>query len=137
MAFPLTDREHVAIRERIEAQQELIVAAAIRWGCVAVMAERPGRHGDCIWSMHHAKLDHSEHGFITNRGRFVDRAEAAQIVVASGQTTPREGMAHLFSEDVWNDTDTDGWGDAPAESSLGDRAQQASAKADSGPSKNP
>jgi hypothetical protein len=107
MAFPLSDAQHVAIREMLDGQPEMIVAAAIRWGRVVVMAERPGRHGDCIWPMHHAKLDHSDHGFVTNRGRFVDREEAARIVVAAGQTTPREGMKHLFSEDVWNDSDTE------------------------------
>lgn len=112
MGFPLSDAEHVAIRQRIEGQEELIVAAAIRWGRVVVVAERPGRHGDCIWPLHHVGADHSEQGFMTNRGRFVDRAEAGRIVLASGQGSPggtpanNPGM-HLFSEDMWNDTDTE------------------------------
>lgn len=111
MAFPLSDAEHVAIRERIDSQEELIVAAAIRWGRVVVVAERPGRHADCIWPLHRAGADHSEQGFMTNRGRFVDRKEAAQIVAATAQGSTRDfGEAYprsLFSEDMWNDTDTE------------------------------
>jgi len=41
MAFPLSDEEHAAIKARIDSQDELIVAAAIRDGDVIVMVERP------------------------------------------------------------------------------------------------
>lgn len=110
MAFPLSDAEHAAIKARIDGQEELIVAAAIRWGDLVVMVERPGRHGNCINQMHFAKLVHSDHGFITNKGRFVDRAEAGRIVLASGQGSPggtpvSNPNMHLFSEDMWNDWD--------------------------------
>lgn len=112
MVFPLSDHEHVAIRRRIEEQPELVVAAAIRWGKVVVMAERPGRHADCIWPLHSIGADYREQGFVTNRGRFVDRAEAGRIVLASGQGAPggtptSNPNMHLFSEDMWNDTDTE------------------------------
>jgi hypothetical protein len=47
-------------------------------------------------------------GFLTNAGRFVDRAEGAQIAAAAGQILPvgalrgrRVDPKHLFSEDVW------------------------------------
>jgi hypothetical protein len=105
MAFPLSDAEHANIKARIDDQVELIIAAAIRCEGVIVMVERPGRHGDCINFMHHKGLAHDDHGFVTNRGRFVGRKEAAEIVVASGQGAPREGYEHLFSEDMWNDWD--------------------------------
>lgn len=106
MGFPLSDAEHAGIKSRIESQQELIIAAAVRSrGCI-VTVERPGRHGNCINFMHALGLDHSDHGFLTNRGRFVDRKEAARIAVAAGQATPRDGCnENLFSEDVWNDWD--------------------------------
>lgn len=38
-------------------------------------------------------------GFLTNKDRFVDRYEAAQIALASGQI--KEPKERLFSEDVW------------------------------------
>lgn len=106
MGFPLSDGEHVYIRRRIEDQGELIVAAAIRSRGIIVMVERPGRHGNCINVMHSLGLDYTDQGFITNRGRFVDRQEAARIAVAAGQGSPREGVGgNLFSEDLWNDAD--------------------------------
>lgn len=106
MGFPISDDEHVYIRRRIEAPVELIVAAAIRSRGVIVTVERPGRHGNCINVMHSLGMDYADQGFITNRGRFVDRQEAAQIAVAAGQGSPREGCGgNLFSEDLWNDAD--------------------------------
>jgi hypothetical protein len=109
MAFPLSDAEHAAIKARIDGQEELIVAAAIRWENLVVMVERPGRHGNCINPMHALGLPHRDQGFVTNRGRFVDRTEAAEIVVRSGQGTARDfGPDYpesLFSEDMWNDWD--------------------------------
>lgn len=38
-------------------------------------------------------------GFLTNKDRFVNREEAAQIALASGQI--KEPKKRLFSEDVW------------------------------------
>lgn len=109
MAFPLSDQEHAAIKERVDGQVELIVAAAIRCNGVIVVAERPGRHANCINWLHRLGVQHNDHGFMTNRGRFVDREEAARIVVASGQGTTRdfgpEYARRLFSEDMWNDWD--------------------------------
>lgn len=110
MAFPLSDAEHAAIRARIDGQAELIVAAAIEVEGVVVMAARPGRHADCINFIHNRApgVDYkSRQGFVTNRGRFVDRREAALIVEASGQGSTRDmGPGYpraLFSEDMWND----------------------------------
>jgi hypothetical protein len=40
-----------------------------------------------------------EQGFLTNKNRFVDREEAAEIAFNSGQT--KEKKNYLFSEDVW------------------------------------
>lgn len=115
MGFPLSDEEHAAIKARIEAQPELIVAAAIQvdWcgSKLIVMAERPGRHGNCISAAGRISGDAArggEHGFVTNRGRFVGRAEAGRIVLAAEQGSPggsprSNPNMHLFSEDMWND----------------------------------
>ena len=42
-------------------------------------------------------------GFITNRGRFVGRHEAAEIARRSGQVPP-DFSGELYSEDVWPDS---------------------------------
>lgn len=116
MAFPLTDEEHLVIKSRIDSQEELIVAAAIKTVYngreYIVFRERPGRHGEVINFLHVLGLPYGspdqegEQGFVTNRGRFVDRTEAGRIVQTSGQTTTRSHCNdNLFSEDIWNDTD--------------------------------
>lgn len=108
MAFPLSAAEHQAIKARINGQDELIVAAAIRCEGVIIMVERPGRHGNCINFMHRLGLPHRDHGFVTNRGRFVDRQEAGRIVLSSeqgssGGTPENNPHMALFSEDMWNE----------------------------------
>lgn len=108
--FPISNAEDTAIEVRIMTQQELVVAAAVLVGEIIVMVERPGRHGDCINFCTHLGIafdddGHYSHGFVTSRGRFVDRQEAARIVVASKQGSPRlfEGyVPALFTEDMWN-----------------------------------
>ena len=112
MAFPLSHEEHLAIEQRINSQVELIVAAAVRYDGAIITFERPGRHGNCLnWLFKHGITRDMarDHGFLTNRGRYVDRAEAGRIVQESDQGTPRldppgvNPNQHLFSEDMWND----------------------------------
>lgn len=111
MAFPLTDAEHADIKSRIETQVEIVVAAAVRYDGAIIMFERPGRHGDALnWLAKHGvtRNDARDHGFVTNRGRFVDRAEAGRIVLDAAQGSPggtpeTNPNMHLFSEDMWND----------------------------------
>lgn len=109
MAFPLSREEHDAIETRINALPELIVAVAVRTPQGNVTRERPARHGD-LWALLPSGLQWNDpdvtHGFMTSRGRFVDRQEAARLVVETGQGSPRvyEGYAPaLFSEDMWLD----------------------------------
>lgn len=68
------------------------------------MVERPGRHGDCFCEGFDSD---DEHGFITSHGRFVDRLEAGNLVLATGQGSPRGKPIlydnYLFSEDMWKD----------------------------------
>lgn len=130
MAFPLSDAEHATIRARIEDQQEIIVGAAIRvplgYGHIILTVERPGRHGNLIYAAGRISGDRNrggEHGFITNHGRFVDRAEAGDIVHITEQGSTREGCGGLlFSEDMWNDWDVFPSGEVKPEEVFGHAA---------------
>lgn len=64
-------------------------------------------HADCFYkgqAMGVAMSSKSNHqGFITNKGRYVDRQEAAQIAFQQKQIDLETG--YLFSEDMWSDRD--------------------------------
>jgi hypothetical protein len=99
----LPDAYHFQNEQKIADLPELIVSAAVRVDGKVVMVERPGRHGDCINFLSGLGQDHRDQGFVTSRGRFVDRLEAGRIAMASGQGSPRAiRNGHLFSEDLWN-----------------------------------
>ncbi len=63
----------------------------------------PGRHNHVIAFMQGRYGEgHHEQGFITSRGRFVDRREALVIASAAGQIRVKTGDPDvLYSEDVW------------------------------------
>ena len=109
MTFPLTQKEHEYIESRIQDIPEIIVAAAVKYGHRIVFAERPGRHSDALYLN---LADEFECGFVTSRGRFVGRKEAGEIVLATGQGSPRPGKSNpngmLFSEDMWHDPRLEG-----------------------------
>jgi len=80
-----------------------IVAAAIRFGDVVCFVERPGRHHHVINALSqagHPEPVVGEEGFVTDDGRFVDRVEGRNIVLATGQAVPAHEH-ELFSEDLW------------------------------------
>lgn len=111
MPFPLTNAEHEAIKFRIDFQEEIIVAAAVEHESGIISMPRPARHGDIINWLCKNVVSHGRNyncGFVTNRGRFVERKEATQIVRAAKQGDCRIGPMNpydlLFSEDLWNDT---------------------------------
>ena len=113
MGFPLTEAEHDAIAARIEGATELVVAVAVATGLGVITQPRPARHHDCFPILYALGIQpndpiEAKHGFITNHGRFVDRVEAARIVLAAGQTGDlhamgTDGQPRLFTEDMWND----------------------------------
>lgn len=109
--FPLTEREHNFIEEHIQDIPELIVAAAVRYGHQIMFVERPGRHHDSFVSVL-KDGENFECGFVTSRGRFVDRQEAGQIVITNWQGSPRPGKSNpkgrLFSEDMWHNPSIEG-----------------------------
>lgn len=122
MAFPIGREEHQIIEARITALPELIVAAAVRTPFGNITRERPARHGD-LWALLPSGMKWNDpdvtHGFMTSRGRFVDRQEAARLVVDTGQGSPRVHGGYtpaLFSEDMWLDLFDPNY---PAESSAG------------------
>ena len=64
------------------------------------------RHHNCFATVAVFMGNHKERltkekvqGFLTNKDRFVDRYEAVQIALVSGQI--KEPKERLFSEDVW------------------------------------
>jgi hypothetical protein len=82
---------------------ERIVASAIRYNGLVCALPIPARHHHLIHAIAGVTGKpvggSAEQGFVTDEGRFVDRAEAKAIAVASEQTDTVH--KHLFSEDVW------------------------------------
>ena len=49
-----------------------------------------------------AELSNCDQGFMTDKGRFVDRLEACKIAKSAGQIINKTGPEDdLFSEDLW------------------------------------
>jgi len=84
---------------------ETITEAAILHAGQPWSVPRPGRHGDVIARLAAAHPEDGpfveEQGFLTSRGRFVDRAEAGRIALAAGQTPALRRGNELYSEDLW------------------------------------
>ena len=101
--------QHAPSRREARGKQrhEYITTAAIRVDGEVWTLPRPARHHVLVqaWCLAHfkdgerASLHGEEQGFLTNRGRFVDRTEAARLAYAAGQTKRRETF--LYSEDLW------------------------------------
>lgn len=86
---------------------ESIVAAAIKRGPVVFTGTR---HGHIIQQMVDLgfirelpkdRVMSDEQGFLTNEGRWVDRAEGMRLAIDAGQLEYREHFPELFSEDLW------------------------------------
>lgn len=89
---------------------ERIETAAIRVDGVVWTLPRPARHHVLIaawgWAHYGAKpgrIDQHDQGFVTSKGRFVDRKEGAAIAVAAKQILPRweNPPTNLTSEHLW------------------------------------
>ncbi len=109
------------------SSSETIVAAAIRipvadewrnemWrgermypDYLTISAPPPARHPTLMhpfFGYHPKPIGPSEQGFLTSTGRYVDRREAKQIVIASNQprvadTPTWDSLPELYSEDLW------------------------------------
>ncbi len=69
-------------------------------------------HADCFYSGHNMGLKMSnkvdDQGFVTNKGRYVDRKTAARIAKRAGQLDTKDRkrkVLHLLSEDIWYQRD--------------------------------
>lgn len=85
---------------------EEIACVANRYKSIGVLAlPAPARHHHVMWTylMIMGVQDHAaEQGFLTTKGRFVDREEGLRIATAAGQIDEKHGNAsQLFSEDLW------------------------------------
>lgn len=96
--------------------QERIVAAAARirglvgpdgtiLDDVILSMAPPARHCHLIWAAHamgyKGKLSAEDQAFLTSKGEFVDRREAARIALAAGQIERLHWPPDLYSEDLW------------------------------------
>ncbi|WP_395543410.1 hypothetical protein [Neotabrizicola sp. sgz301269] len=85
---------------------ERIVAAAIQIEGVTISLPQPARHGQVLACasifVEEAYRVTEVQGFITSKGRFVNRVQARQIAHMAGQDPKQTGGDHeLFSEDLW------------------------------------
>lgn len=86
-----------------QPQTERIEFSAIKSADGRIFGGR--RHADIIATMvmdYETSPHYGVQGFLTNRLRFVDRKEAAEIALSSGQVRElRFQPSELFSEDLW------------------------------------
>lgn len=88
-------------------ERETIVAAAIKVGEIVCMVEQPARHHNAFYAMSRAgfaeRIGPEQQGFVTSRGRFVDRVVGLMIAIRADQIKgQKEGNPNeLYSEDVW------------------------------------
>jgi len=87
-----------------------IDCAAVRFRGITYSVPAPGRHYDCIRVAAEATGEKyidchgDDQGFIDSTGRYLRRAQALRVALASGQTTKESlgfKLGELFSEDVW------------------------------------
>lgn len=84
---------------------EQVSCVAFKKGPGIISLPRPNRHGDIIKHMvedlgYEDALDWQQ-GFLTSSSRFVNRIEAANIAIESGQIDKLHWLPNLFSEDLW------------------------------------
>jgi len=85
---------------------ERIAAAAIQYGAT-ISLPPPARHHTIIQTMDlemgvgGASATPDRQGFITDKGRFVNRVEAFYIASQSGQIVNQAQGPQLYSEDLW------------------------------------
>lgn len=102
--FEQMQSEYLAERFRTEE----IACVAIKYPDIGVLAlPAPARHNHVIWTrlFIDGKPTRGEavQGFLTTKGRFVDRKKALAIATAKGQIIHKHGNENeLYSEDMWD-----------------------------------
>lgn len=94
-------------RSKLAPPEEEIACVANRYKDIGVLAlPVPARHHHVMWTylMIYGKHDNScEQGFLTTKGRFVDRVEGLRIAKEADQIETKHGNPDmLFSEDMWD-----------------------------------
>lgn len=93
--------------EKITYAALLIRNAVARTGLPVIqsMVVVGRRHCDCFEKAFHAgwKYDKNQvtQGFVTDSGHFLDRYEAMELALKTGQLKEPTGLKELFSEDLW------------------------------------
>ncbi|CDX54579.1 p063 [Mesorhizobium plurifarium] len=86
------------------SEQETIVAVAVRYEGLTVSLPAPARHHNVLhplFDLTGKVLGGQDQGFLTSKGRFVNRFEAARIAVRAKQIVEPRWPPDLYSEDVW------------------------------------
>ena len=88
--------------------KERIVCAAIHNPEEKDMADEPLiycglRHHNILWQSELISRNPKHQGFLTSKGRFVDRVEALKIAIANNQVIDEEQIRgnNLYSEDLY------------------------------------
>lgn len=81
------------------SQRERIIAAALENKGLVFSQPMPSRHHDIIYSIDRAGLDavQMRQGFLTNRGRFVNREIALEIALRAEQLGPKKEGNHAIA----------------------------------------
>lgn len=87
--------------EELKTEIELIKHAAVKSVDGQIFMAK--QHADCFGKAHYIKVKLSskaeDQGFVTNKGRYLTRGEAAKLALESGQIDKVTPI--LFSEDLW------------------------------------
>lgn len=96
------DHEFAKEGESLGDTTETIDSAAVFVQDLVFSVPRPLRHDGAILAacaaLRRDTLGEHDQGFVTNRGRFVDRDTAGKIAAAAGQI---DKAKYLFTEDLW------------------------------------
>lgn len=84
---------------------ETIVSVAISAYGLVFMLPPPARHHTVMTKIHEfnseIQVNPKGQGFLTSKGRYVGRRDAALIAKSSGQVDQLIAPPELFSEDLW------------------------------------
>jgi len=90
-----------------DSEVECIVAVAYKRDDEVWALPQPARHHNVMQFWRQATGNtyspYHEQGFLTSKGRFVDRVESRALAIAAGQVVDDDVLHHdqLFSEDLW------------------------------------
>jgi hypothetical protein len=106
-----TDKEYIVCSavwfKEILLGNEEIGGASLPKNCDKGLVFCGLRHHNCIYTMggitglKESETGERVQGFLTNKNRFVDRIEGADIAIKAGQIESLKWGKQLYSEDLW------------------------------------